>query len=139
MLIYTVFYSYVCAVIFLTLLPFPLEWDPKNFDGDIGNFIPFRDLRYGYNGALKDIVLNIIMTIPFGILFPQLSKAKCIATVLLGFSISTLIECVQLLMTLLGSNIHSFDITDIITNTAGALIGYLIWLQLDRICKGPET
>lgn len=54
----TLFFCYVCIVLFLTLLPVPTLWDPHNFDGDIGNFIPFRDLKYGYEGALKDIVLT---------------------------------------------------------------------------------
>ena len=126
--LYSLFYFYACAVFYLTMLPFPQQWGREFFDGDLGNFIPFRDLKMGYGGALKDILLNILMTVPFGILFPQIRNNKVISTVLIGFFASCLIEGAQLMMTLYGSPYHAFDVTDVISNTAGCLLGYLCYI-----------
>jgi len=126
-ILYSLFYVYVCAVIFLTLLPVRLVWAPESFNGDFGNFIPFHDLKMGYGGALKDILLNVLMMIPFGILLPSVKNRGCAVTVLSGFLSSAAIEGIQLVSTVFGSRYHAFDVTDIITNTVGALIGYLLY------------
>lgn len=136
----TLFYVYICAVIYLTLLPLPTTFDPEVFDGNFGNFIPFRDLKMGYRGAKRDIILNVIMTVPFGLLFPQIQKSGALATTILGFLISTTIEILQLLATVLGSPYHAFDVTDIISNTTGTLLGYLFFTLIQKyINKNPEN
>lgn len=138
--LYTLFYGYVCAIIYLTLLPIPNSWGLEQFDGDYGNFIPFRDLKMGYRGAVKDIILNVVMMLPFGILFPQIRKNRLITTVSAGFLMSVLIECLQLVATVFGSPYHSFDVTDIISNTTGALLGYILFrITTHCIAKDPKN
>ena len=134
-LLLTVFYAYVCAVVYLTLLPISATFDPNTFDGDYGNFIPFRDLKMGYGGALKDIILNVIMTVPFGFLYPLIRKSGLIKTTVFGIFLSAVIESLQLASRILGSTYHIFDITDIISNTIGVFIGCLCCLILRRIIK----
>ena len=137
--LWSLFYFYICAVFYLTILPLPEAWDKNLFDGDFGNFIPFFDLHMGYKGALKDILLNVLMTVPFGLLFPQISKRKILLTVLVGFVTSVTIEGIQLLMTYYGSPYHAFDVTDIISNTVGCLLGYLTYITIRFTLKDPKS
>lgn len=127
----TLFYIYLCLVIYVTLIPFHiviinLSKNPLDYI----NFVPFRDIRIQYyHGAYKEIILNVIMLIPFGFLLPIIIKTNIFKTVFYTFMTSLTIESIQLLYHL-GSNLthRSCDITDIITNTIGGFIGYIIYL-----------
>ena len=68
-------------------------------------------------------ILNIILFIPFGFLIPLIWKKmrSLHLTALAGFSFSILIEISQLL------NNRRTDIDDLIMNTLGAIIGFLIY------------
>ena len=74
--------------------------------------------------------LNIILFIPFGLLLPMIKKLKGYRH-LTWFSFSLMIELIQPL--LLYSRIS--DITDIITNTTGALLGYLLYLSFKPLLR----
>ena len=67
---------------------------------------------------------NIFMFIPFGILAPVLFKRmkKMYWCVLAGFLMSCTIEMSQLL-----TQRGYMQIDDVLTNTAGAMAGWLIW------------
>lgn len=98
---------------------------------DIGNYgnsiiraeeislIPFQ---WG-NGDVIGLILNVIMFIPFGILLPLLWKkgTGLKETVFISFLFSLLIEVSQLF------NFRATDIDDLLMNTLGGLIGYLIY------------
>ena len=137
LVLYTLFYAYLCAVIYLTLLPFRPSWVIDISVGEYANLIPFRDLKMGYGGALKDIVLNVIMTVPFGIFYPYVFRSGLAVTTAVGFLSSVCIESLQLTEAFFGSSYHAFDMTDIITNTAGAILGYIIYRIL-FYRKGPK-
>lgn len=95
------------------------------------NFIPFRDLILNYNGAIREIILNVIMMMPFGFLYPIIRNRGIPKTVALTFLFSIIIEGSQLLSAWWGSlHSRSFDVTDLITNTFGGFIGYLIFIVL---------
>lgn len=68
-------------------------------------------------------ILNIIMFAPLGFLLPLIWKQcrKWTSTVLLGFEFSLMIELLQLF------NRRATDIDDLLMNTLGALVGFLIW------------
>jgi glycopeptide antibiotics resistance protein len=118
-------------VMFVTLMPFPLPFGiggTNNLFLSTANFIPFRDLILQYDGAIREIVLNVIMMVPFGFLYPLLRKRGVVRTVFLTFLFSLIIECSQLLTAWWGGTYsRTFDLTDLITNTFGGLIGYLIF------------
>ncbi|MCI2000992.1 MAG: VanZ family protein [Clostridia bacterium] len=82
------------------------------------NIIPIVDMING----LKTTVLNIILFIPLGFLLPLIwhnfRSAK--NTILFGFGLSLIIEISQIF------TYRATDIDDLITNTAGTLLGYLI-------------
>ncbi len=97
-------------------------WDGLTYQFQIRtsyvNLIPFSTGIHtvGY-------ILNIILFLPFGFLVPMIWKKMRASyrTVIAGFSFSLLIELSQLL------NNRRTDIDDLIMNTLGALIGFLIY------------
>lgn len=127
LLINTTMYIYLSFVLYFTLMPiitslpfiFNHPYDPMNF-------VPFVDVISGRGDFLRQIGLNIIMTIPFGFLFPLVKNknAKLLKTVLYTFILSLSIELLQPLI----NGFRSSDITDIITNVIGGIIGYIIYL-----------
>lgn len=130
---FTLFYIYACMVVCVTLMPFRLAIPGGNslFLDEI-NLEPFRDIRRGYLGARSGAVLNCVMFLPMGFLLPALKKRGAVRVVLLSFFASLCIEGIQLLYCWGAvSNRRIFDVTDLIMNTAGGLIGYVIF----RLCR----
>lgn len=120
-LVYTVFSVYMLGVLWVTVLPvlsmlgIHHAYAPMNLE-------PFRDLRLGYGNAERQLLLNVLMTVPFGILWPVVRRGKAgvFRTVGAAFLLSLCIELVQPLL----PTARMSDITDLICNTAGGLIGY---------------
>ena len=96
-----------------------------------------KTLFCGRYGALRQVILNIIMTIPFGILWTSLNKKPRIwKTVGATFLFSAWIEFLQFLMTIFLLYHRSCDITDLITNTLGGLLGFMgYWLVKKKFIK----
>lgn len=88
------------------------------------NLVPIVRLFSAYDGWQINIIGNIAMFIPYGIIWPYCFEKldRVWKTVLSGFAFSLLIEISQLLL----YERHS-DIDDIILNTLGVLIGALIY------------
>ncbi|MEG1858988.1 MAG: VanZ family protein [Christensenellaceae bacterium] len=84
-------------------------------------------------GEPRGILLNLLMFIPYGFLLPLLSKRLgSISKVLLsGFLFSLAIELSQLL------NHRATDIDDLLMNTAGAVVGYLLYAWCSK--KGTSV
>lgn len=122
-LINTLMYVYLSFVLYFTLMPiisnipFALNHPYKPM-----NLVPFIDVIMGRGDFIRQVVLNIIMTIPFGFLFPltRRESAKFIRTIFFCFLMSLGIE---LLQPFCFSGRFS-DITDLITNVTGGIIGY---------------
>ncbi len=126
----TLIYVYIAFVLYFTLMPI-LTSLPTMFNHQYTfmNLEPFSDVIHGRGDFMRQIVLNIIMMIPFGILIPftMNNKHKFFKTIALTFIFSLIIEILQ---PLINGN-RSSDITDLITNVIGGIIGYLFYL----ICK----
>ncbi|WP_100489048.1 VanZ family protein [Sporolactobacillus pectinivorans] len=73
---------------------------------------------------LKNVLGNVILFIPMGVLFPLLFfKVRFfLLTLLLGFVLSLFIETAQYLFAA-----RIFDIDDILLNVTGALIGHVLF------------
>lgn len=128
----SIIYVYMVMVLFVTVMLFTLPFGgTNNLFMETANFIPFRDLMANYSGAARELLLNVIMMMPFGFLYPIAKKKGVLRTVALTFTFSLLIESSQLLSAWWGG-LHSrtFDVTDLLTNTFGGLLGYLIFLAL---------
>ncbi len=136
LIINTLMYTYIVMVLFVTLMPLPIPFlnGTNNLFLETVNLIPFRDLRLNYYGAVREIFLNIIMMIPFGFLYPIIRKVGILKTVTVVFLFSLTIESTQLLSAFWGGLAsRSFDVTDLITNTFGGLVGYLFFSILKPI------
>lgn len=90
------------------------------------NLIPFNIIE-------KTFYLNILMLVPFGFLVPFIWKnyRKFYKTLFLGAGFSLMIEISQLITN------RTTDVNDLIANTMGALIGYIIW-QIVSLCFGEH-
>ena len=90
------------------------------------NLIPFIDVTFGRGDFARQVGLNIIMTIPFGFLLPLIKKenTKLLKIVFYTFLLSLGIELLQPLI----NGVRSADITDLITNVIGGIIGYVMYL-----------
>lgn len=85
---------------------------------------------------LRNLILNILMFVPFGVMLPLLFKKceKFYITYFLGLCMTILIEVLQLI-----SKRGIFEIDDIINNTLGCMIGYgivIIFLLFSKRNKG---
>ena len=125
----TLMYIYLSFVLYFTLMPvisglpfvFGNSYKPMNLH-------PFEDIILHHGGAKIQVVLNVIMTVPFGILCPVLFKRKRFLFLKTFFATLFLSLFIELVQPLLGT--RTSDITDVITNTAGGVIGFLIYYCL---------
>lgn len=119
----SLFYVYVCVVVYFTLLPIV-----PTFDAPTYNLVPFRDFIYSFGDYEKQILYNILLFVPMGFFLPSIRNLSLKKTVMIGFCISLAIEILQPWITL-G---RVCDVTDLITNTFGTLVGYGIYSLIHR-------
>ncbi|WP_328908326.1 VanZ family protein [Streptomyces sp. NBC_00234] len=108
----------------VTLTPSPASEDLVT-----SNLRPGRSLRqyaedYTFLGACKQAGGNLLLGMPFGVLLPILveRRLRMIRIVLLTMVVMVVVELMQ------GALVagRAFDIDDVILNTSGALLGYLL-------------
>lgn len=87
------------------------------------NLIPFRDR------ISLSMILNVVMFMPLGFLLPLLWKEyqSLVRTAIIGFCFSCGIEFCQFF------NRRVSDVDDLLMNTLGAILGWLIWIVFSRI------
>lgn len=126
MYIYLSFVLYFTLMPVITALPFVLNhpYTPMNL-------VPFIDVLAGRGDFVRQVVLNVIMTVPFGFLFPltQNRAAKFSRTVFFCFLMSLGIELLQPLI----NGFRSSDVTDLITNVIGGMLGYGCYVMFKPI------
>lgn len=128
-----IFYLYIFTMITLTIL-ISLPKNLKNLlQIDVNwkinttTFLVFthalNSLKSGnYQYILINLLGNIAAFIPMGILLPMIYKKKRLFSVVVyGFVFSMCIELSQLLL------FRATDVDDVMLNTLGTLIGYLIY------------
>ena len=127
LLVNTTMYIYLSFVLYFTLMPIITSL-PFIFNHPYipMNLVPFIDVTLGRGDFVREIGLNVIMTIPFGFLLPLIKKEdiKLLKVVLYTFLLSLSIEILQPLI----NGFRSSDITDLITNVLGGIIGYIMYL-----------
>ena len=95
------------------------------------NLTPFREIKRFWRyreqlgiPALLNLVGNVLIFIPFGFFEAIASRSRSFwGTMTDGLFLSMLVEVFQLV-----TKVGRFDIDDLILNTAGVVIGYLIFL-----------
>ena len=98
---------------------------------EIRRFLTYRH-TLGFRAVALNLAGNVIAFMPFGFFLPLLMHKMCFfgKTVLLGFEFSLLIEVIQLF-----SKVGSFDVDDILLNTAGVILGYFCFFLFHRYVK----
>lgn len=125
--------AFVCMVAFAVVLArLTLRPSPASVALTHSNLHPGRSLQAYLNqaqlrDALKQVGGNIVLGIPFGVLVPVLApRARGVLRVL--FLTALVMLMVELTQGALITG-RAFDIDDVILNTSGALVG---WLLLGR-------
>jgi len=121
------FATYLIALYWIIVLKFNISAYHAGIKRSF-NWIPFREaLRYG-KMDLPEIILNIFIFVPFGlfvsVVLEQWSFGK---KVILFFSISFFFEVSQYIL-----RVGAFDVTDLINNTLGGIIGLMIYSGLQK-------
>ncbi|MDQ3278055.1 MAG: VanZ family protein [Bacteroidota bacterium] len=122
------FIVYLLALCWILLFKLGVQF--SYMDNRNVNLIPFREaLLYGGKVDVSETVSNAIIFIPLGIytgiLFYRWTVAR---KLLLFFVVSLLVEGLQFVLA-----IGAFDSTDIVTNTAGGIIGWLIYKGIEKL------
>lgn len=124
-----IFWSFL--VFYMTLLSFTC--DPIVIS-TVG-FTPFHTLkeiyRYGMLDMAYQLIFNILMFLPFGMLLPIIFNwaKKLSKTAAFGFCLSLAIETTQMFIG------RSFDIDDILCNALGAVLGYGLYVVFISVLK----
>lgn len=93
------------------------------------NLIPFANGYY----SIMETILNVVIFIPMGIYSKILFRDQTFKFNLLFFFLTSLIlEGLQYVF-----KFGTFDITDLLTNTTGGIIGYLLLLLLQKLFTDP--
>lgn len=127
LLVNTLMYVYLSFVLYFTLMPVITSIPfVLNHPYTPMNMVPFIDILKGRGDYLRQVILNIIMTMPFGFLFPltQNRTAAFGKTVFFCFLLSLGIELLQPLI----SGSRSSDVTDLITNVLGGMLGFGLYV-----------
>ncbi len=104
------------------------------------NLIPFKEIKRFWIhrdvldtwAVMLNLMGNIVAFIPFGMLLPALFQKcrKFFLTVLFSMEFSLCVEVIQLVC-----KVGIMDVDDIILNTAGGIIGYILYWFLSIIWR----
>ncbi len=124
-----IFLIYCLLLIWLILFKMTFSFrDIQWFSGTRSvNLIPFCYMTDVGNIQTKEVVMNVLVFIPMGIYLKMLTMSSKKA-ILFGFASSLLFEVSQFLFA-----IGASDITDIITNTFGTIVGVCLYVLLKKI------
>ena len=129
-------YLYITCTLIITIVPVPMtrsengKHDRINLIpvvNTIKDFIELSPQRRSMSGhILENTFGNILLFIPLGILLPLLSKRMSLRRLLItAFLFSLMIETTQFISSYFGVYRYA-DIDDIILNTSGACIGFVM-------------
>ena len=146
LIFFTIFYVYLLKVLDYTLFQYQSLLFMKHFMPDlilngqtVGkdlNLIPLITLT---PQDLETSLLNILLLIPFGFGLPFITNYRLKKVVVIGALFSIGIEIMQLI-TGITANItfRIADINDVIFNTVGVAIGYVLFIGFVRIVNLPN-
>ena len=96
---------------------------------EIIRFIKYRHV-VGYSAFVINVIGNVVAFMPFGFFIPHIAvkRTGCIKVLSLTFIFTLSVETIQLV-----SKLGRFDIDDIILNTLGGILGYILYLIYRKI------
>jgi glycopeptide antibiotics resistance protein len=120
---------YLMALIWIIIFKMGIDWSyakgPRTY-----NLIPFQEpLIVNGKPDLNEILLNVLIFIPLGIYLGILLRDwNFLKKAALAFGIGFSLEIAQFALA-----IGAFDITDLINNTFGGVLGIFIYLLLEKL------
>lgn len=133
---------YAIALWTYTLLPLPepgyqcvqAVLDPLASVRDVRT-APHRGIELLSNGPLQQLVFNVVFFLPLGFLLRMITGRGVFTALALGFTVSLAIELTQLtgIWGLHPCAYRFFDVSDLITNSGGAVLGSLLALTVPGI------
>lgn len=125
------FTIYLIALVWIILFKLSLSFEDLGHMRSI-NLIPFNESLVLNNKLdFSEIIMNVIIFMPLGIyigiLCPNRSAGR---KIFLFFLVSLLCEVFQYIL-----GVGASDITDIINNTVGGIVGLLVYFGLVKIFK----
>lgn len=130
--------AYVVVIIRLTLWPPIIGQSAITWSEISYNLLPFDSILGSLNHSyymigIRNVLGNIVLLMPIAILYNFKSWKRVI---IVGFCISMSIEILQVIMTKYGLTFRrTFDVDDLMLNTIGILIGYVINIGIRVISK----
>lgn len=126
----TLFFIYCVLLVWIIL--FKLQFSLNSLDKIRNiNLIPFY-YENNVSFHFREVIENVIIFIPFGIYLKMIGIDNK-KTILFGFAVSLLLEVSQYVL-----SVGASDITDVITNTLGTLIGVLFYNISIKLFKTEE-
>ncbi|WP_282156325.1 VanZ family protein [Cytobacillus gottheilii] len=133
-LFFSIFYFYILNVLKYTIFPIAIGTPSveamkatTTISSSI-NLIPFQYQQ------LQQTLLNILLFIPFGFGLPYIKKVNLRSLIVFGLIFSLIIELIQLTISMvIGYAYRVIDINDILANTMGAVVGYLIFIVFSKV------
>lgn len=152
------FILYLITIYFLVILPLPSIEEVENTTGKTIQLIPFsfisdivRETQFNIlkpstyistitHPSLYTMLFNIFMTIPLGMYLRYYYKCSLKKALILTFSLSLFFELTQLtgLYGIYPRPYRLCDVDDLITNTLGGAIGYLLMGIVDDFLPTRE-
>lgn len=95
------------------------------------NLVLFKEIRrfweyrhqVGMFAMFTNLFGNVIIFVPFGFFLPMASRYRSFfSTVFYSFGLSLCVETFQLV-----TKVGSFDVDDLLLNTIGGLVGYVVF------------
>jgi VanZ like family len=115
------------GVLNAVFLPFPIGTGPMGWRVWI-NLVPLL------TADPIGIVLNVALFLPLGVFLPLIARVLSVPRVLLiGFLLSLSIELAQFVTDITVSTGRVADIDDVLSNTFGTLVGYLVFRLALRV------
>ncbi len=129
------FLLYIAFIIYFLIFS---DWYGRTVMGTYRyNLVPFKEIRrfweyreqLGMAAMFTNLFGNILIFIPFGFFLPMASRIRSFSTTLLSsLGLSLCVEIFQFF-----TKVGSFDVDDLILNTLGGVLGYLIFTACSAI------
>jgi glycopeptide antibiotics resistance protein len=129
-LTYGLFLIYLAALVWILLFKLGVQFDYMKTRSV--NLIPFGGSSLS-QGRIdwSELILNVVVFVPFGIyagvIYKRWSPNKILFLIL---ALTLLIESLQYIL-----KIGAFDVTDLLTNTTGGVLGWLLFQAIKRVVQ----
>ena len=134
---FSAFWVYLLTLVSVTIFPIPLPdagmfltKQQITFVLSHINFVPFKYLSDPYVNphiVFLEIFQNVLLTIPFGFGVSFIAQFKARDFLWLAIAVGLAIEIAQLVISLGVGAYRTVDITDVLLNATGVLLGYVFF------------